>query len=140
METSRCGRGWQFGKSVLQRLTYIFDNRLATDVCFEVGRDDGKTEDIFAHKVILIAQSPVFEAMLCGDFALRCSGAESGGARIRVRDTDAEPFEDMLRYVWSVGSRVHSIIKILNLHLLQPLHYETLFVAARRRTRGFEIF
>ena len=87
---------WRDGKSVLERLTYMFETRLATDVIFYVGGEKDATADLAAHKVILIAKSSVFETMFCGD--LNDNIGDINGIRIRIHDVDAGSFREMLRY------------------------------------------
>ena len=65
----------------------MYESKLAADVCFTVGPPDGPREDIRAHRFVLLARSPVFEAMFCGgwsqqqqqdacDEAMKCSGLD----------------------------------------------------------------
>lgn len=80
-------RPWQLNKSVLQANRYMLDNRIACDICFEVGLPDGTIENVYAHKYQLIARSPIFEAKLT------TPGSES----VRIPDIEPLPFKQLLR-------------------------------------------
>jgi hypothetical protein len=64
-----------------------------TDVTFNIKPSSTDKEDtkVSAHKLILCARSPVFEAMFAGGFV------ESNNEVVIV-DADPEPFKEMLRY------------------------------------------
>lgn len=84
-------RHWQVGKSVLDCNLYMLENKLFTDVTFEVGPEAGHTEQIAAHKYVLVSRSPVFEAMFCG--LMR----EDTRNMVRITDVDPSAFQDTLR-------------------------------------------
>lgn len=85
---------WQIGKSILQCSTYMFENKIAADVCFEVGLPDQPTVEILAHKYALISRSPVFETMFCGSLS---ENSSTYGQKIRVIDVEPEAFQEALR-------------------------------------------
>ncbi|KAK2142515.1 hypothetical protein LSH36_945g00093, partial [Paralvinella palmiformis] len=63
-------RGWQVGKSLTQCLENLLTNEMSTDVTFNIKPSSGHIGDVklSAHKLILCARSPVFEAMFSGKF------------------------------------------------------------------------
>ena len=69
-------------------LTFIV--QVCCDVQFTVGSDSITVEQIGAHKYILIARSPVFYAMFCGDLA------EASSEPVRVPDIEPLAFRQML--------------------------------------------
>ena len=85
---------WQDNKSVQERSQYMLDNEIATDVCFEICSPEGDVTLLRAHKFILVAHSPVFEAMLCGGMA----EARPDHGNIKIEDIDATTFKEMLRF------------------------------------------
>jgi hypothetical protein len=70
---------------------YILESELASDVIFLVGDEDNKQE-IKCHKYMLIARSPVFFAMFCGDLK------EDTTKPIPVPDVEPDAFKLMLQY------------------------------------------
>jgi len=85
---------WQSGKTLEQRVQYMLDNEIATDVCFEVGPPDDTPVEIRAHKFMLISGSPVFEAMFSSKMSETKNESE---AKIRIVDINAEIFQLLLR-------------------------------------------
>lgn len=71
-------------------------NEIATDVSFEFSSPDGRTNVVRAHKAILIATSPVFEAMFAGDMA----EARPDYGAVKIEDIDVVTFKEMLRYIY----------------------------------------
>jgi len=86
-------RGWQVGKSLTQCLENLLTNEMSTDVTFNIKPSSGHIGDVklSAHKLILCARSPVFEAMFSGKFV-------ESNDEVNIVDTEPEPFQEMLRY------------------------------------------
>ena len=84
---------WQETKSQSERFRYMLENEIACDVCFEICSPEGSVTLVRAHKVFLVAASPVFEAMFCG----RMVEARSDSGSIKIPDIDARTFKEMLR-------------------------------------------
>jgi len=85
---------WQENKSLSERHRYMLENEIATDVCFEFGTPDSSVTLVCAHTFMLIASSPVFEAMFCGGMA----EARADRDNIKIPDIDTETFKEMLRF------------------------------------------
>ena len=84
-------RGWQVGKSLPDRMYHMLVDQIDCDVTF-VFPGATATAEIHAHKLVLKAGSPVFEAMFSGNFA------ESSRA-VEIVDIQPEVFREILRYV-----------------------------------------
>lgn len=83
---------WQATKSSLkERLSYLLNNELLSDVRFVVGKDR-QAQRIPAHKFVLAAGSGVFDAMFNG-------GMATTTAEIELPDTDPAAFLSLLRWV-----------------------------------------
>ena len=80
------------GKSLTQCLSHMLQNEITTDVTFMVASQDPTkaTSRISAHKFMMRARSPVFEAMFSGDYV------ESSND-VKIVDSEPEHFRDMLR-------------------------------------------
>src|SRR6218665_2370846 len=87
-------RGWQSEKTLVECMRYMLNNKVSTDVCFEVGPEDGPNVEIRAHKFMLISRCPVFEAMMSTEMAETKDEKE---ANIRIVDINAEVFKLLLR-------------------------------------------
>jgi len=85
---------WQSNKTYWERNRYILENEIATDVCFEMHSSDGSITLVRAHKLMLLAASPVFEAMFCGSMV----EARTDCGNINIVDIDAITFRQMLRF------------------------------------------
>ncbi len=85
-------RGWQVGKSLKQCFGLLLENQNMCDVTFNVTLGDTPSKKLHAHKVILSARSPVFEAMFSGNFF-------EGSQDVNIVDTDVGSFSEMLRLV-----------------------------------------
>ncbi|XP_019742074.1 BTB/POZ domain-containing protein 1 [Hippocampus comes] len=85
---------WQATKSSLkERLSYLLNNELLSDVRFVVGKDR-QAQRIPAHKFVLAAGSGVFDAMFNG-------GMATTTAEIELPDTDPAAFLSLLRFLYS---------------------------------------
>ncbi|KAL3858831.1 hypothetical protein ACJMK2_009083 [Sinanodonta woodiana] len=80
---------WQAQRDVLSCNRYMFENHVACDVTFFVGK---QIQDMKAHKFVLISRSSVFYAMLCG--LLQETGP------INIPDIEPAGFEQLLRYLY----------------------------------------
>src|SRR6218665_677911 len=87
-------RGWQSEKTLVECMRYMLNNKVSTDVCFEVGPEDGPTVEIQAHKFMLISRCPVFEEMMSSEMSETENKAE---ANIRIVDINAKVFKLLLR-------------------------------------------
>jgi len=79
----------------------LFRRRTAgegADVVFEVG-EEGRTEDIWAHSVVLVAMSRVMEALLTGRFR------EASERRVRISDVQPRPFLGFLEVVYTGSAK-----------------------------------
>ncbi|CAB3369921.1 Hypothetical predicted protein [Cloeon dipterum] len=79
---------WRIDKSFAERLEHMRNLSKLTDCLFVVG-DDGNTTKFEAHKLVLMAASPVFEAV----FANRTI--------VRVRGWTSEEFSALLNFIYS---------------------------------------
>ncbi|KAF3337677.1 Speckle-type POZ protein-like protein A [Carex littledalei] len=87
------------------------------DVTFEV-----EGERISAHRFMLVARSPVFQAELYGPFT------EANSSCVKINDMKAEVFKALLRFIYTDDFNFeHQEHKILSVELIQDL-----FVAADR--------
>lgn len=101
---------WQTTKiNVRERNEHMFLNDLISDIQFTVGKKGGVTKTIPAHKYVLATASPVFFAMLCGDFAKTDN--------ITIDDCEVEPFLELLRFVYTdqVNLTAQNVVDILYL-------------------------
>ena len=88
-------RGWQSGKSQNQCHQYMLENQLATDVIIKFpqsGSSLSLDKELAAHKYMLIRRSPVFEAMLTGNF-------KEGGQIVTMPDVEPGVFMELLKFV-----------------------------------------
>jgi len=88
---------WQENKTQLERHRYALENEIGTDVCFELCGTDGRTHIVRADKFMLLAASPVFEAMFCGNMV----EARQDCGNIKIPDIDADIFKELLRFLYS---------------------------------------
>ena len=94
MTEQSVGLGWQENKSVSERNHYMLENEIATDVCFEFSSQEGSITLVRAHKLFLVAASPVFQAMFCGTMA----EARPNTGNSTIADIDSKIFKEMLRF------------------------------------------
>ena len=59
---------WQVTRSTNECNRYMLENQLCCDVTFHVGCNGVPHREFQAHKYVLVSRSPVFFAMLAGDF------------------------------------------------------------------------
>ena len=84
---------WQLTKkTVLERISHLFNNPTMSDIKFTCG--ESKEKYFYAHKFVLAASSPVFYAMFYGDLAEKNSV-------IHLPDTDEESLEAFLRFLYT---------------------------------------
>lgn len=86
---------WQIQRSLVDCNRYMLEHQVASDVTFLVGHTEGDRQEICAHKFMLIARSPVFFAMFCGDLA------ENSSHPITVPDVEPSAFQQMLRLAYT---------------------------------------
>ena len=88
-------QGWQTTKKTLtERVEFLLNNSLMSDVSFVVRNASGEEESLAAHKFVLAVSSPVFYAMFYGELA------ESKN-KIVLPDCDSESFLEFLRFLYS---------------------------------------
>ncbi|PFX16003.1 BTB/POZ domain-containing protein 6 [Stylophora pistillata] len=82
--------------SIRDRIKFVFNNDLLSDVKFIVWDTDGESRKrvIPGHKFVLSISSPVFEAMFYGDMA------ETGGS-IELPDCEYTSLLELFRYIYS---------------------------------------
>ncbi|XP_060589274.1 BTB/POZ domain-containing protein 6-B-like [Ruditapes philippinarum] len=83
---------WQHDKALGDCMIKLYENNLWTDVKFRCKGHD-ENEGIHAHKIVLAARSPVFQAMFYGPCA-------EGTEEIVLESTEAETFDLLLRYIY----------------------------------------
>ena len=88
-------QGWQTTRKTLtERVEFLLNNSLMSDVSFVVRNVSGEEESLAAHKFVLAVSSPVFYAMFYGELA------ESKN-KIVLPDCDCESFLEFLRFLYS---------------------------------------
>ena len=94
-ESQQDANGKQLEKTLAEGMRYLLDNKIATDVCIEVGPPNGETVILHAHKCVLMSRSEVFECMFSSGMT-ECNGSE---AKVRVEDIDPDIFKELLTSV-----------------------------------------
>lgn len=95
MASKEENEGWQTTRKTLrERVEFLLNNSLMSDVSFVVRNASGVEESIAAHKFVLAVSSPVFYAMFYGELA------ESKN-KIVLPDCDSESFLEFLRFLYS---------------------------------------
>ncbi|CAM0946877.1 unnamed protein product [Alopecurus aequalis] len=79
------------------KLGRMLDSASLTDVSFVVDNGQGQTLAVRAHRALLAARSPVFEAALCGHML----EANAPRAPIMVLGMDPDTFTAMLRFIYT---------------------------------------
>ena len=91
--TTQGANGCQLEKTLAEGMRYMLENKIATDVCIEVGAPDREAVTFRVHKFVLMSRSEVFEAMFSIGMA-ECSGPE---AKVRVEDIDPDTFKELMK-------------------------------------------
>ena len=99
---------------ITERMTYLFNNHLLSDVGFVVRSSCGEKHAkrtkmaILAHKFLLSIYSPVFYAMFCGEMAEKSD-------TIDLPDCEYEGILEMLRYMYSNTVELHggNVLQVL---------------------------
>jgi len=100
-------------QDVCNDMRTLLDNAIFTDVSIEVG-----DEQIMAHRNILAARSPVFNAML------HTSMSEGREKKIVIKDLDARAVRDMIGYLYTGSVKGETLDDDdMCLGLLQAAHY-----------------
>ena len=95
MASKEENEGWQTTRKTLtERVEFLLNNSLMSDVSFVVRNASGEEESLAAHKFVLAVSSPVFYAMFYGELA------ESKN-KIVLPDCDSESFLEFLRFLYS---------------------------------------
>eukprot|EP00937_MAST-01D_sp_MAST-1D-sp2_P006177 g6177.t1 len=113
---------------VVQGLGKLLGSGKCTDVVFRVGSGSGSecsTEDIAAHRAVLVARPAVSEAMLAERWGTSEAGALPGSAApaaearcvVPVADTEPAAFRQLLRYVYT-GQCEPGALAAMPAHLL----------------------
>ncbi|XP_045193708.2 BTB/POZ domain-containing protein 1-like [Mercenaria mercenaria] len=84
---------WQQGRYLVSCMKEMYDRSLWTDVKFHC-KDHEEEETIQAHKIVLAARSPVFQAMFYGPCA-------DGKDEVELKDTEKDIFHLLLRFIYS---------------------------------------
>lgn len=95
MASKEENEGWQTTRKTLtDRVEFLLNNSLMSDVSFVVRNASGEEESLAAHKFVLAVSSPVFYAMFYGELAERKN-------KIVLPDCDSESFLEFLRFLYS---------------------------------------
>ncbi|XP_053391415.1 uncharacterized protein LOC128554193 [Mercenaria mercenaria] len=84
---------WQHNKDLGDCMIEIYNKGLWTDVTFRC-KDHDENEGIHAHKIVLAARSPVFQAMFFGPCA-------NGKDEVQLDNAEAKVLDLFLRYIYS---------------------------------------
>ena len=114
---------WQTKRSnIVERTTFIFNNKLLSDVNFVVPVSTGECESkkvIPANKFVLAISSPVFYAMFYGQMAETTDSIE-------LPDCDYESLLELFRYLYSdqvnlSGGNVMQVLYLANKYIVPSL-------------------
>ena len=114
---------WQTKRStIVERTTFIFNNKLLSDVKFVVPVSTGESESkkvIPAHKFVLAISSPVFYAMFYGQMAETTDSIE-------LPDCDYESLLELFRFMYTdkanlSGSNVMQVLYLANKYIVPSL-------------------
>ena len=107
--------------SISQRIKYIFNTALLSDVKFIVPMTNGESESkvIPAHKLVLAIGSPVFFAMFCGQMA-------DTRDSIELPDCEYESVLELFRFIYNdevelTGSNVMHVLYLAKKYLVPSL-------------------
>ena len=81
-------------KTLTERVEFLLNNSLMSDVSFVVRNASGEEESLAAHKFVLAVSSPVFYAMFYGE-------APERREEIDLPDCDSESFLEFLRFLYT---------------------------------------
>ncbi|XP_063396004.1 BTB/POZ domain-containing protein 6-like [Mytilus trossulus] len=81
---------WRTRSTVTSCNSFMLQNKVACDITFTLGSE---SQEVVAHKYVLISRSPVFYAMFCGPVA------ESSDV-ISVPDIEPDIFQSLLSYLY----------------------------------------
>ncbi|XP_053391417.1 BTB/POZ domain-containing protein 2-like [Mercenaria mercenaria] len=84
---------WQHNKDLGDCMVELYDKRLWTDVKLRC-KDHDENERIHAHKIVLAARSPVFQAMFFG-------ACTNGKDEVQLDNTESKILDLFLRYIYS---------------------------------------
>ena len=88
-------QGWQTTRKTLtERVEFLLNNSLMSDVSFVVRNASGEEESLAAHKLVLAVSSPVFYGMFYGK-------APERRKEIDLPDCDSESFLEFLRFLYT---------------------------------------
>ena len=88
-------QGWQTTRKTLtERVEFLLNNSLMSDVSFVVRNASGEEESLAAHKFVLAVSSPVFYGMFYGK-------APERRKEIDLPDCGSESFLEFLRFLYS---------------------------------------
>lgn len=113
---------WQTTKiNLRERNEFMFGNELISDIKFSVGKSSDAKKTIPAHKYVLGTASPVFFAMLYGDFAK--------DDIISIDDCEPQPFLELLRFLYCdkvnlSSSNVLDVLYLANKYIVPVLSKE----------------
>ena len=114
---------WQTVRPCIrERVQFMFNNDLFSDVKFVVRKTDGESESkevIPAHKFVLSISSPVFEAMFYGELAETRDSIE-------LPDCEYESLLELFRYMYSdevnlSGSNVMGVLYLAKKYMVPSL-------------------
>ena len=91
--STKCG--WRKAKSRNECNQYMLESGVASDITIKFPSSEASgsiDKDVPAHKYMLICMSPVFEAMLTGNY-------QEGGNGITILDVEPDIFMEVLKYV-----------------------------------------
>ena len=119
-------KNWQTERpAIKERIRFMFNNDLFSDVKFAVRRTNGESESkrrkqvIPAHKFVLSISSPVFEAMFCGELA-------ETKDTIELPDCEYDSLLELFRYIYSdeailSGSNVMGVLYLAKKYMVPSL-------------------
>ena len=104
---------WQTTKvNVKERNEHMYLNDLISDVQFCIGKKSGNKITVPAHKFVLGTSSPVFFAMLYGEFSKKDV--------IDIEDCEVDAFKELLRFIYydEVKLTGQNVVDVLYLSLI----------------------
>ena len=113
---------WQTTKvNVKERNEHMYLNDLISDIQFCIGKKSGSKKIVPAHKFVLGTSSPVFFAMLYGEF--------SKTDIIDIEDCEIDAFLELLRFIYYdevklTGQNVVDVLYLANKYIIPVLSKE----------------